>query len=57
MKKVLIIIALIAGLILIGLIQRENARLNTEAIEQLPETATDTNVPRTRAELEAERNQ
>jgi hypothetical protein len=54
MKKLVIIVVVVGAIILIGLINRENARQNTEAIEALPEASTENNVPRTRAELEAQ---
>lgn len=55
MKKIALALSVIAGLILIGLINRENAKLNTEAIEALPAETTELNIPLTREELEARR--
>ena len=54
MKTKLVVIALVAGLIIIGLINRENATRNTEAIEALPEPSTENNIPLTAEELRAQ---
>ena len=53
MKKLVILAVVIGALILIVLINRENAKINTEAIEALPDSSGRANIPFTAAELEA----
>lgn len=55
MKKVFLLIAVVIAIGLAVQINRENAKVNTEAIESLPQQNSNQGVPMTREEIEAMR--